>query len=164
MGYKSQRTLGLAEMQANSLWSFRERSLVWQGTFCSYIQSVDFCLPPDEVFASWQTSAECCETQLFLSSPGCTSNGDLLGNPQYTPCSLCRLSRELFMPLCVVSRFLGTVRDCAGRVQDWYAHFVPSGCPGGGLSHGQSCQIIWIWQNQYGKGFEWCHVLKSHFK
>lgn len=50
----------------------------------------------------------------LLEFPSCISNRGLVGNPEYTPCSLCLLSGELLMHLCMVSRFLGTVRGCAG--------------------------------------------------
>lgn len=105
-GIKVPKTPCLDKRQANSLRSFREGSLVLHWTFFSSLQSLEFCFPPDKLCAFWQTSAKCCEMQqLFLRSPSCISNWDLVGNPKYTPCSVCQLSGELLMPVCAVSRF-----------------------------------------------------------
>lgn len=60
-GIKVPKTPCLAKMQTNSLRSFREGCLVLHWTFSSYLQSLEFCFPPDKLCAFWQTSTKCCE-------------------------------------------------------------------------------------------------------
>lgn len=62
-GIKVPKTPCLAKMQTNSLRSFRGGCLVLHWTFSSYLQSLEFCFPPDKLCAFWQTSTKCCEMQ-----------------------------------------------------------------------------------------------------
>lgn len=155
-------------MQANSLWSFREGSLV--------SLTLDFLLLYLIIrflFSCWWGIcflADICEVQRFLSSPGCLSNKGLycgvwISSLQPLPA----LRWAAHTPVCSEQVFRDRQELCwlcpeLVHTSITYTLYLQVQSPGRGLSPCPSCQIIQIWQNQYGKRLGWCHVLKSYFK